>query len=131
MNRIKVAIIDDNDKVLTLIRELIESESDIVICAEAKNLYDAREIIENLKPDVIILDLSLDVYEGGLKLLNEIPTLNESAKVIILSAHDERNYGPKSFQAGAKGYVCKDKIVGSLIDVVRAVYGGKEYGVFR
>jgi DNA-binding NarL/FixJ family response regulator len=127
MNLIRVIIIDDNKGIRSLIREILEYEEDLEICGEAENLAQAREIISEQKPDIAILDISMDENEGGLSFLKEAISQNLSTKFIILSAHNEDTYSDQSLLAGAKGYICKDKTVQSLAHAIRDVQDGKQF----
>ena len=127
MDQIKIVIIEDNARIRFLIREILDGENDIEICDEAENLEKARQIIEDVRPDIVLLDISFGGKDGGLKLLNEISQLSKSTHAIILSAYSEDIYATLSLKAGAKGYICKDKTVGCLAEAIRCVYSGKEF----
>lgn len=127
MNCIRIAIVDDNPEVRFIIKEIVKFEKDIEVCSEAENLEEARLTIKEFRPDIVILDISLEEENGGLKFLHEIPQLNSSAKAIIVSAHNEEPYAAKSLKEGAKGYICKDKTVSCLIPAIRTVHAGNEF----
>lgn len=121
MEPIKIVVIEDNRRFRDIIREVIEFEGDIEICDEAENLEQARAILTKCSPDIALLDLSIGEYEGGLKFLQEMRQLNVPTDFIVLSAHNEATYSAKSIQAGAKGYLCKDKTVPCLAQAIRSV----------
>lgn len=127
MDRIKVVVIDDNMRFRHIIREVIEAENDIQICDEADNLEQAKNILAKYCPDIALLDISVDGREGGLQFLKEVCKLKMSTSFIILSNHNEVYYSGKSLQAGAKGYICKDKTVRCLAHAIRSVQAGKEF----
>lgn len=127
MEPIKVVVIEDNRKFREIIHETIGLERDMEICDEAENLKQAKEILAKRPAHVALLDLSIDEYEGGLKFLQEIRTLNLPTDFIILSAHTEAIYSAKSIQAGAKGYLCKDKIVPCLAKAIRSVRAHRQF----
>lgn len=126
MDPIRVAVIEDNPRFRHIIREVIAQEKDMQICDEADTFKNAKDILSASSPDIAILDLSVDEHEGALKFLQEIGP-NVTTGFIILSAHSEANYSAKSLQAGAKGYVCKDKTVRCLANAIRSVCAGKEF----
>ena len=125
--RINVVVIDDNLRSRYIIKETLKTEEDIHICDEAETLEQAKNILARWRPDIAILDLSLDENEGGLKLLQEISQLHLPTNFIVLSAHAEASYSQKSLQAGAKGYICKDKTVRCLGPAIHSVHSGKEF----
>jgi DNA-binding NarL/FixJ family response regulator len=126
-NPIKIVVIDDNDSFRWLIKEIVRTEEDIQICGEAETLDDARKIILQWRPHIVLLDISVDEREGGLNFLQEVRQLNASTHCIIISAHAEAFYADKSLKAGAKGYISKDKTVRCLVNAIREIYMGKEY----
>lgn len=97
------------------------------LCAEAGNLGQAKKLLSESSPDIVLLDLSMEGPEGGLHFLKELTLSDPVTKTIIFSAHGESTHASKSLKAGAKGYVCKDKIVTSLMEAIRQVHAGKEY----
>ncbi len=125
MDPIKVVVIDDNIAFRSIIKEVISMEDDIQLAGEADNLEEAREVLLQNHPDVALLDISLDGTEGGLQFLKTADDFH--VDFIILSAHNENLYSAKSLEAGAKGYVCKDKTVRCLADAIRSVHAGKEF----
>jgi DNA-binding NarL/FixJ family response regulator len=124
--QIKIIIVDDNQQIRSLVREILELEDDMFVCAEAKTMQEGQEMVSKHEPDVAIFDLLFDAHKETL-FLDEIPKVVATTKVIILSAHSESLYSTKCLKAGAKGYVCKDKVVKSLAVAIRAVYEGKEF----
>jgi DNA-binding NarL/FixJ family response regulator len=125
---IEVVVIDDNKRIRFIVKETLRTERDIHICDEAETVERARELLAARRPDVAILDISLGEDEGGLKLLKEFTALpGHPTQFIILSAHNETNYSGRSLEAGARGYVCKDKTVQCLAEAIRSVRSGKRF----
>lgn len=127
MPSIKVAIIDDDEYIRSGLREMLEDEPDLQVCGEAKNLAEARTVFSRDKPDIALVDISMDGTTGGLQLIREMSEAKSPTRSIVLSAHDESIYAGPSLKEGAKGYVCKDKIIKCLIPAIHAVYAGKEF----
>ena len=124
---IKVALIDDNKEIRYIVKEVLEMEEDIELCAEAETLDKARALLSQTRPDVAVVDISIEHNDGGFTLLSEIINLNLPTKVIMFSAHSENIFSEKSLKAGAKGYLCKDKTVRCIVDAIRSVHAGKEF----
>lgn len=127
MTPIKVAVIDDNRDIRFVIEELLNEENDIVLCGQAENLDQARTLIKETAPDIILLDLSLEGGEGGLDFLKELPGLSPSTKAIMLSAYEADTHADRCLKAGASGYICKDQAVLCLSAAVRCVHSGKPF----
>lgn len=125
-SRIKTIIVDDNKQIRYLVQEILRGEDDIEVCAEAETWQEALRVLDEHKPDVAIFDLVFDSHSET-SILEEMAKINLTAKVIILSAHSENYYSAKCLEAGAKGYVSKDKVVSSLADAIRAVHSGDKF----
>jgi DNA-binding NarL/FixJ family response regulator len=120
MKPIKVVIVDDNPKIRRLLRNIIEFERDIEICGEAETVEQAKSTISRYSPNVVLLDISIDEYEDGLKFLREYES-RSSTNFIVLSAYDAASYSSKSLEAGAKAYILKDRTVECLVNTIRSV----------
>jgi len=125
-SRIKAVIIDDNKRIRRLVKEILSLEEDIEVCGEAGSLQEAKAVLAEYQPDITISDLLFGEYRDEM-FLREITKLSTITKVLILSAHSEALYSARCLQAGAKGYICKDKVVNSLAEAIRAVHAGKEF----
>lgn len=123
---IKTVIIDDNKRIRYLVKEILEREEDIQVCAEAETMPEALKILTEHRPHVAIFDLFFD-NNTDQSFLQQVTAVCPSAKVIILSAHSETIYASKCLESGAQGYVCKDKAVESLAQAIHAVHAGKQF----
>ena len=124
---ITVVIIDDNKEIRSLMRAVLEEEKDINLCAEASNLEQAKDVLHIIRPDTALLDISIGGEEGGLAFMRKISDWSLPTQVIILSAHPESQYSQKSLNAGAKGYICKDKAMECLATAIRTVQSGNKF----
>lgn len=125
-SRIKTVIVDDNKQIRYLVKEILRGEDDIEVCAEAETWAEAQQILAEHQPDVAIFDLVFDTHTDT-SFLEDMATIKQTTKIIILSAHSENFYSAKCIEAGAKGYVCKDKVVNSLADAIRTVHAGEKF----
>jgi len=98
----------------------LEAQPSLQICAEAANGEEAVELAVSLKPDVVILDLSMPVM-NGVEATRQIRQLVPSAKIILFSMHDFSQLAESVKQAGAHAYVAKSSQVDKLYDAIRAV----------
>jgi two-component system response regulator DevR len=121
---IRVFLLDDHEIVRRGIRELLESEGDIVVVGESGSAVEATSRIPALRPDVAILDGRLP--DGtGIDVCREIRSVDPSIHALILTSYDDDEALFASIMAGAAGYVLKQVRGGDLIDTVRRVAAGQ------
>jgi DNA-binding NarL/FixJ family response regulator len=126
MNPRRVLIVDDHPIVRHGVRRMIESESDLTVCGEAASEPEARMLIRELKPDVAIVDLSLERGDG-LDLVRDVHAQHPELPILVLSMHDESIYAERLLAAGAMGYIMKQAASEQLIVALRRVLGGRVY----
>lgn len=120
---IRVFVLDDHEIVRRGLRELLESEGDIVVVGEAGLVSDAIPAILELRPDVAILDGRLP-DGSGVEVCREVRTVDASIKGLILTSYDDDQAMFAAILAGAAGYVLKEIDGTSLLSGVRAVAHG-------
>lgn len=123
---ISIVLADDHSLVRDGIRSLLEEEKDLVVVAEVANGEEAIAIVEEKKPDLLIIDIRMPIMNG----IDAVYALNKkgtSTKTIILSMHDSEEYILKSVNAGANGYLLKDTGKVEFIKAIRTVYQGGKY----
>lgn len=125
--KIKVLVADDHPLFRSGIKQELEKIENTEIIAEAKNGKDALRLIESLKPDVAILDISMP-FKSGLKVLLEINEKKLSpTKIILLTMHHNQNYLFKAISLGAKGYILKDDAIAEIRKGIETVILGGPY----
>lgn len=123
-DRKRIALVDDHALLRRGLREVIELDAQLEVCGEAEDLDGALALIEERRPDLIIVDLTLrDCH--GLDLIGEIKTRFPSVRVLVLSMHDERLYAERCLRAGAEGYVQKSDAVNHVVTAIHAVLSGQ------
>ncbi|HPR52956.1 MAG TPA: response regulator transcription factor [Deltaproteobacteria bacterium] len=125
-DKVRIIIVEDHEVFRLGIRELINHEPDLVVCAEADNVNSARELIEELAPDMAIIDISLK-KSNGLDLIQEINASHSHMKILVLSMHDELLYAERSLQAGAQGYIMKQETSKSIVKAIRHILNNNIY----
>lgn len=126
MEKIKIFLVDDHQIVRDGIKALLKADNNIEIIGEASNGKELYEILEQRKPNIILLDINLPDILGidiARKLNDEIPDL----KIIMLSMHMNEEFISNSIEAGAKGYLPKTTTQKELLEAVHKVYNGGEY----
>ncbi|MDZ4712201.1 MAG: response regulator transcription factor [bacterium] len=123
-NEIKITIADDHPIFRSGLRQLIESEDTIRIIGESDNGKKALEHIEELKPDIAILDIDMP----GLTGLQVLKNLNQQeTKVIFLTMYAEEDIFDEAMNLGIKGYVLKDSAVNDIIECIHTVMNDNYY----
>src|SRR5262245_59725278 len=103
---------------------LINSQSDLMVCGEAKDTSEAIDAITKEPPDVAIIDISL-TNESGLELIKNLVKQFPQVAVVVLSMHDEALYAERALRAGARGYVMKQETSKSVIAYILRVMEGE------
>src|SRR5687768_14776836 len=125
---IRVLIVDDHAVVREGIRHVLSSDGTFDVVGEASGGVAAIELAESLKPDVMVLDLTMpDIH--GLEVAERIRKTMPETAILILSIHDHPEYVLRSIQAGTQGYLRKDSSPAELRKAIRAVHeGGTFFG---
>lgn len=126
MEKITIVIADDHELIMAGIRSLIENIPELEIIGEAKDGYEALELIERKNPDVAILDISMPGL-NGLEALSKISKSSNDTKVIILSMYSNKEYVIRALKNGAAGYILKDAAWDELELAIKKVLKGEVY----
>jgi two-component system, NarL family, response regulator NreC len=118
-----ILLADDHHLVRQGIRTLLESETELEVIGEASNGIECVQMVEKLRPEVLVLDLMMPGI-NGLEVTRQV---SDQTKVIILSMHSNEAYVFEALQKGAYGYVLKDSSAEELIQAVQEVARGKRY----
>ena len=123
---IKVLLVDDHDIVRTGIRLVIEKMSGIKIVGECDDGFQALEMVEKEKPDVVLMDVNMPRM-SGLEATKKITDIDPYVRIIILTIHAENPYPKQLLDAGANGYLTKGCAAQELEEAVKKVYAGQRY----
>lgn len=122
----RVVLVDDHPIVRDGLVQMISRQEDLTVCGEAGTADEAMRTIDELKPDLAIVDIFLDGI-NGIELTKMLHELDPSLPVLILSMHDESLYAERAIRAGAMGYVMKQEASRTILDAIRTVLDGKRY----
>lgn len=125
-SKYKVLIVDDHPIVRHGLRELIIRQPDLEVCGEAADSADALRQVEANRPDVAVVDISLD-GDNGIELVEQMKALYPDVKALVSSIHDEKTFAGRALRAGALGYINKRESIRKVIDAVRQVLRGEIY----
>jgi len=126
MRKFKIMLADDHALIRSGVRNLLKLSKDIEVIAEAENGRQAIDLFEEVRPDLIILDISMPDMNGmdaGLKILE----IDPSANILMLSMYDDEDYVSRCIENGVKGYVVKSESGQELEYAVRTILQGKTY----
>lgn len=123
MSTLRVFLLDDHDIVRKGVRALLESDEDIEIVGEASTIGDARRLIPDLRPQVVVLDTQLP-DGSGIDLCRDLRTLAPEARTLVLTSQDDEETIVAAMHAGAVGYVLKQVEGTSLLSAVRTIASG-------
>src|SRR3984885_4280937 len=121
-----VFVVDDHPIVRQGLTLLINRESDLAVCGEAEEMHSALRSIQAVKPDILIVDISLNGPDG-LELLKNIRITSPRLPVLILSMHDEAIYAERALRAGANGYIMKQEATERVLVALRRILNGEIY----
>jgi DNA-binding NarL/FixJ family response regulator len=122
----RILVVDDHPIVRQGLALLINREPDLVVCGEAEEAQGALHVLSSSRPDVLIVDISLNGPDG-LDLLKTIRTTHPTLPVLILSMHDESIYAERALRAGANGYIMKQEATEKVLVAVRRILSGEIY----
>ena len=119
----RVLVVDDHAVVRRGLTQILNDEPDFAVCGEADSADAAMSAISELKPDVVIVDLTM-IDTNGLELIKRIGAQWPELPVMMLTMHHESLYSEQALRAGAKGYVMKHEPIEVLINALRRVISG-------
>ncbi len=122
----QVLIVDDHPIFRNGITQLINHETDLHVCGEICSAAQALSVVEELKPDIVVLDLSIQ-GTNGIELMKSIRALHPNLPALMVSMHDESIYAERALRAGARGYVMKAAPSEKVIEAIRRVLSGGLY----
>ncbi|MFZ0808609.1 MAG: response regulator transcription factor [Candidatus Sulfotelmatobacter sp.] len=122
----RILVVDDHPIVRQGLALLINRESDLMVCAEAEDAPKAMQAIATAKPDILLVDISLNGPDG-LDLLKDVRIHHPELPVLILSMHDESIYAERALRAGAQGYIMKQEATEKVLVALRRILSHEIY----
>ena len=123
---IRVLLVDDHTIFREGVRALLSGYDDIEVVGEAADGREAINKVNQLRPDVVLMDIAMPGL-GGLEATLELRKLQPESRVLILTQYDNREYVFPILKAGAAGYVLKHAAATDLVSAIRAVYAGGSF----
>jgi two-component system, NarL family, response regulator NreC len=126
MKRIRILLADDHAVVRQGFKMILGAQSDMEIVGEAGNGREAVELAENLKPDIVVMDVAMPEL-NGIEATRRLSTSSPHTRVVALSMHKDNVYVREILRAGARGYLLKDSVAADVVNAIRAVARGESY----
>ncbi len=124
LDRIRVLLAEDHEAMLDQVARLLATECDVV--GTATDGQQALDAARELKPDVVVLDISMPVM-NGIETAHRLKEAGAEARIVFLTVHDDPDYTREALEAGALGYVIKPRIASDLIAAIKEVYAGRTF----
>jgi len=125
-DHIRVYLVDDHPAIREAIRDTVESTIDMEVCGETSSADEAFREIEELRPDVAVVDISLNDAHG-LDLVQNVRAQYPEVRTIVFSMYDENVYAERAIRAGAAGYLMKSEPTKNIVEAVRCADDGEVY----
>ena len=119
----RVLIIDDHVMVREGVAEIIEHAEDLYVCGTASTANEGLEALSKLKPDLVLVDITLP-GKNGVEFIKEARAMQPELRVLVMSMHDESLYADRVLRAGGRGYIRKQEGGDKLIEAMRRVLRG-------
>ncbi len=126
MTKTRILLVDDHPLVREWLTNLINQQTDMVVCGEAEDAPQALSVIGNTQPDLAVVDISLK-GGSGIELIKDLKQLHPKLLIVVLSMHDESLYAERALRAGARSYIMKREVTKKILTAIRQVLAGHFY----
>ncbi len=124
MGRIRVLLADDHEAMLHRVADLLAGECDVIGTAiDGRQALDAAQ---NLKPDVLVLDISMPVM-NGIETARRLKEVGVKTRIVFLTVNDDPDFAREALEAGALGYVIKPRIASGLVAAIKEAHAGRSF----
>lgn len=123
--RKRIVLVDDHALVRQGLERLLNVSDEFVVCEEAGDAAEGMEMVREMRPDAVIVDVGLPGGLDGIELTERLRSEFPALIVLILSAHEDPEYVRRAARAGAMGYVLKAEAVETLRTALRNAFNGK------
>lgn len=123
---IRVLLVDDHKLLREGVRQLLSESDEVEVVGEAANGTQALELVQQLHPDVAIVDLSMP-RKDGIEVTSEIRALDLDTRVLILTMFSDEQHAVRTLRAGASGFISKNAELDELVRAIKEVHAGRRY----
>jgi len=125
-DKTRILIVDDHSVICEGLAQIINRESDLLVCAEAGCIEEAVKAVKKQKIDLALVDMLLD-STTGIQVIKKIKTLCPDLITLVFSVSDNAQYVKQALAVGARGYITKDEISEQIVNAIRRILKGKIY----
>jgi DNA-binding NarL/FixJ family response regulator len=123
LDRIRVLLADDHEAMLDRVARLLATECDVV--GTVTDGQQALDAAMELKPDVLVLDISMPVM-NGIETARRLKEAGSGTRIVFLTVHDDPGFAREALEAGALGYVIKQRIASDLVAAIKKAHAGRQ-----
>ncbi len=120
----RILLVDDHPMLRQGLAQVVNQQPDLVVCGEAGDSGTAMQCVAATKPDLAVVDISLE-GRSGLELIKDLRALHPEVPILVMSMHDETLYAERVLRAGARGYVMKKSGGEAVLQAIRRVLNGQ------
>ena len=124
--KVNIVLVDDHAVVRAGVKRLLEQQTSFDVIGEAESGEKAYQLFNELKPDVMVMDLSMPGM-GGLEAIRRILMRHERAKILVLSMHEDLSFANQALKLGAKGYLIKNALADDLVKSIEMISKGEVF----
>ncbi len=124
MERIRVLLADDHEAMLERVTKLLGADCDVV--GAVSDGEQALEAVRQLNPDVLVLDISMPVM-NGIETARRLKEAKSETRIVFLTVHDDPDFVGEALEAGAQGYVRKQRIASDLVTAIKEAHAGRPF----
>lgn len=126
LDKKQVFLVDDHPLICEWLKELINQQEDLSVCGNADTAPEALQLVEKLRPDVAVVDITLR-RGSGIDLLKDIRRCSPKTLLVVLTMHEESLYAERALRAGARAYIRKRDATVAIIEAIRTVLQGHTF----
>jgi DNA-binding NarL/FixJ family response regulator len=120
----RILIVDDHPLFCEGLRRMIDRHPALTVCGQAPDAVSAMKAVAELKPDLVMVDISLE-KTNGIDLIKSLKAKHEDLPILVVSMHDESLYAERALRAGAQGYIMKNQPIQIVRDAIFKVVAGE------
>jgi DNA-binding NarL/FixJ family response regulator len=122
----RIFMVEDHPTFREGLAQILNGEKDLTVCGEAATAREALQRIDHLKPDLVLVDITLP-GTSGLELIKKLRKTNRTVKLLVLSMHEEALYVNRVLRAGGDGFIMKQESPEEIVNAIRDILAGHIY----